>query len=169
MKKRIGWLLILALFIGIGIWIYKFFNEGENIYTHSNQEFTMKISDIAKIDDDIYINGEKEQIKKLISILIDNAIKYTNSNGKIIIFLKNEKNKVKLIVKNTGEGIKNENLEKIFERFYRIDDSRNSKSGGYGLGLAIARAISEEHKGKIYAESNFRKDVSFIVEFPLIS
>ena len=121
------------------------------------------------IDDDIYINGEKEQIKKLISILIDNAIKYTNSNGKIIIFLKNEKNKAKLIVKNTGEGIKNENLEKIFERFYRIDDSRNSKSGGYGLGLAIARAISEEHKGKIYAESNFRKDVSFIVEFPLIS
>lgn len=119
--------------------------------------------------DDIYINGEKEQIKKLISILIDNAIKYTNSNGKIIIFLKNEKNKAKLIVKNTGEGIKNENLEKIFERFYRIDDSRNSKSGGYGLGLAIARAISEEHKGKIYAESNFRKDVSFIVEFPLIS
>lgn len=121
------------------------------------------------IDDDIYINGEKEQIKKLISILIDNAIKYTNSNGKIIIFLKNEKNKAKLIVKNTGEGIKNENLEKIFERFYRIDDSRNSKSGGYDLGLAIARAISEEHKGKIYAESNFRKDVSFIVEFPLIS
>lgn len=120
------------------------------------------------IDDDIYINGEKEQIKKLISILIDNAIKYTNSNGKIIIFLKNEKNKAKLIVKNTGEGIKNENLEKIFERFYRIDDSRNSKSGGYGLGLAIARAISEEHKGKIYAESNFGKDVSFIVEFPLI-
>lgn len=120
------------------------------------------------IDDDIYINGEKEQIKKLISILIDNAIKYTNSNGKIIIFLKNEKNKAKLIVKNTGEGIKNENLEKIFERFYRIDDSRNSKSGGYGLGLAIARAISEEHRGKIYAESNFGKDVSFIVEFPLI-
>ena len=115
------------------------------------------------------VNGEKEKIKKLISILIDNAIKYTNSNGKIIIFLKNEKNKAKLIVKNTGEGIKNENLEKIFERFYRIDDSRNSKSGGYGLGLAIARAISEEHKGKIYAESNFRKDVSFIVEFPLIS
>lgn len=59
MKKRIGWLLILALFIGIGIFIYKFFNEGENIYTHSNQEFTMKISDIAKIDDDIYIKYNK--------------------------------------------------------------------------------------------------------------
>lgn len=59
MKKRIGWLLILALFIGIGIWIYKFFNEGENIYTHSNQEFTMKISDIAKIDDDIHIKYNK--------------------------------------------------------------------------------------------------------------
>lgn len=58
--------MILALFIGIGIWIYKFFNEGENIYTHSNQEFTMKISDIAKIDDDIYIKYNK---------VIDNSCK----------------------------------------------------------------------------------------------
>lgn len=59
MKKRIGWLLILALFIGIGIWIYKFFNEGNTINTYSNQEFVMKLSDIAKIDDDIYIKYNK--------------------------------------------------------------------------------------------------------------
>ena len=71
MKKRIGWLLILALFIGIGIWIYNFFNEGENIYTHSNQEFTMKISDIAKIDDrckDEDCEREGEKLAKLLVI-----------------------------------------------------------------------------------------------------
>lgn len=120
------------------------------------------------VDEDIYITGEKEQIKKLISILIDNAIKYTNCEGKITIYLKVQKNKAKLIIKNTGEGIESCNLEKIFERFYRIDNSRNSKTGGYGLGLAIAKAITEEHKGKIYAKSNLGNDTSFIVEFPIV-
>lgn len=119
------------------------------------------------ISQDIFINGEIDQIKKLISILIDNAIKYTSKNGEITVSLKVERNKAKLVINNTGEGIKNEHLEKIFERFYRIDDSRDRDTGGYGLGLSIAKSISEEHKGKIYAESILGKDVSFIVELPL--
>lgn len=116
----------------------------------------------------IFINGEKEQIKKLISILMDNAIKYTNDNGRILVSLKSERNKVKLIVKNTGEGIKKEHLEKIFERFYRVDDSRDRTTGGYGLGLSIAKAIVDDHKGKIHAESIINNETSFIVELPLI-
>ena len=120
------------------------------------------------IVDDIFINGEKDQIKKLISILMDNAIKYTNDNGKILVSLKSERNKAKLIIKNTGEGIKREHLEKIFERFYRVDDSRDRGTGGYGLGLSIAKAIVDDHKGKIYAESIINNETSFIVEFPLI-
>ena len=93
------------------------------------------------LSDNIFIKGEQNQIKKLISILMDNAIKYTNKNGKITVSLINERNKAKLIVKNTGEGIKKEHLEKIFERFYRVDDSRDRGTGGYGLGLSIAKAI----------------------------
>ena len=120
------------------------------------------------IVDDIFINGEKDQIKKLISILMDNAIKYTNDNGKILVSLKSERNKAKLIIKNTGEGIKREHLEKIFERFYRVDDSRDRGTGEYGLGLSIAKAIVDDHKGKIYAESIINNETSFIVEFPLI-
>lgn len=120
------------------------------------------------IVDDIFINGEKDQIKKLISILMDNAIKYTNDNGKILVSLKSERNKAKLIIKNTGEGIKREHLEKIFERFYRVDDSRDRGTGGYGLGLSIAKAIVDDHKGKIHAESIINNETSFIVEFPLI-
>ena len=119
------------------------------------------------ISQDIFINGEIDQIKKLISILMDNAIKYTSKNGEITVSLKVERNKAKLVINNTSEGIKNEHLEKIFERFYRIDDSRDRDTGGYGLGLSIAKSISEEHKGKIYAESILGKDVSFIVELPL--
>lgn len=121
-----------------------------------------------KITDNIFINAECNQIKKLISILMDNAIKYTNDKGKISVTLKSEKNKAKLIIKNTGEGIRKEHLEKIFERFYRVDDSRDRGTGGYGLGLSIAKAIVNENKGKIYAESIINHETSFIVELPLI-
>ena len=119
------------------------------------------------LSDNIFIKGEQNQIKKLISILMDNAIKYTNKNGKITVSLINERNKAKLIVKNTGEGIKKEHLEKIFERFYRVDDSRDRGTGGYGLGLSIAKAIIEDHKGKIHAESIINNETSFIIELPL--
>lgn len=115
----------------------------------------------------IFIKGEQNQIKKLISILMDNAIKYTNNNGKITVSLINERNKAKLIVRNTGEGIKKEHLEKIFERFYRVDDSRDRGTGGYGLGLSIAKAIVDDHKGKIHAESIINNETSFIIELPL--
>ena len=119
------------------------------------------------LSDNIFIKGEQNQIKKLISILMDNAIKYTNNNGKITVLLINERNKAKLIIRNTGEGIKKEHLEKIFERFYRVDDSRDRGTGGYGLGLSIAKAIVEEHKGKIHAESIINNETSFIIELPL--
>ena len=119
------------------------------------------------VDDNIFIKGEQDQIKKLISILMDNAIKYTNKNGKISVSLIAERNKAKLIIRNTGEGIKKEHLEKIFERFYRVDDSRDRGTGGYGIGLSIAKAIVDDHKGKIHAESIINNETSFIVELPL--
>ena len=119
------------------------------------------------LTDNIFIKGEQNQIKKLISILMDNAIKYTNNNGKITVLLINERNKAKLIIRNTGEGIEKEHLEKIFERFYRVDDSRDRGTGGYGLGLSIAKAIVEDHKGKIHAESIINNETSFIIELPL--
>ncbi len=120
----------------------------------------------TNISKDIFINGDKENIKKLFSILMDNAIKHTNKNGTLSIKLFIDKNKVKIIVKNTGKGIASENLEKIFDRYYRADNSRARETGGYGLGLAIAKSIVKEHKGKIYAKSTINKDTSFIVELP---
>lgn len=113
----------------------------------------------------IKLKGDKESIKRVVIILLDNAIKYTNKNGKINVDLLQEKNKIKLKVKNTGEGIKKEDLEKIFERFYRVDSSRARETGGYGLGLSIAKSIVDSHKGKIHAESNVGEDTTFIIEF----
>lgn len=126
--------------------------------------FESKIELETNISDDIFIKGDKESIKKVCIILLDNAIKYTNTNGKISVFLNLNKSRVKLIVKNTGDGIKNEELDKIFERFYRIDSSRARETGGYGLGLSIAKSIIESHNGRIYAESNLGKDTTLVID-----
>lgn len=127
--------------------------------------FENKIQLESNIEEDISIKGDKESIKKVVIILLDNAIKYTNKSGKIDVELKQEKNKIRLKVKNTGEGIKKEDINKIFERFYRVDSSRARETGGYGLGLSIAKSIVESNNGKIYAESNIGKDTTFIIEF----
>lgn len=120
----------------------------------------------TNISKDLFINGNKENIKKLFSILMDNAIKYTNKNGKINVYLYSKKNKIILIVENTGYGIPKESIDKIFERFYRVDDSRHIETGGYGIGLSIANAIVKQHSGKIFANSELNKTTSFIVELP---
>ena len=127
--------------------------------------FENRIELESNILKDIKLKGDKESIKRAVIILLDNAIKYTNKNGKINVDLVQEKNKIKLKVNNTGEGIKKEDLQKIFERFYRVDSSRARETGGYGLGLSIAKSIVDSHKGKIYAESNVGKDTTFIIEF----
>ena len=120
----------------------------------------------TNISKDLHINGDKESLKKLFSIIMDNAIKYTDKNGSITVSLFSDKNKVKMIIRNTGEGIAPEDLERVFERFYRVDKSRDRETGGYGLGLSIASSIVKEHKGKIYARSKVGSFTSFIVEIP---
>lgn len=118
----------------------------------------------TNISEKIYIKGDVEGIRKAVVILLDNAIKYSSKHGEINIWLKEEKNKAKIVIKNRGEGIKPEYLEKIFERFYRVDESRIRETGGYGLGLPIAKSIVEKHKGKLYAESKLGKDTTFTIE-----
>ena len=129
--------------------------------------FENKITLDTNINKNIMIKGNSDSIKKLFSILMDNAVKYTNKGGSISVNLITDKNKAKLIVKNTGDGIPKDKLDKIFERFYRADDSRDRETGGYGLGLSIAKSIVQQHKGKIYASSNLYKDSTFTVELPI--
>ncbi len=131
--------------------------------------FENNISLEENITKNIFINGNEESIRKLFSILMDNAIKYTNLKGKISVDLYLDRAKAILEIKNTGEGIDREHLDKIFERFYRIDNSRARDTGGYGLGLSIAKSIVDQHKGKIYAKSKLNDYTTFIVEVPYLS
>ena len=92
-------------------------------------------------------------ITELMSILIDNAIKHCSNKGKVIVNLEKKNKQIILEVKNTGLPIKEEDEEKIFERFYKVDTSRNRNTNNYGLGLAIAKNIVERHNGIIKAHS----------------
>lgn len=116
--------------------------------------YEKEIELIDNIESNLKINGNKEEIKQLLSILVDNGIKHTKKGGQVIVTLKKSKNNIILKVKNTGDPIPKDKEEKIFERFYRSDESRNRDSKRYGLGLAIAKSIVEKHNGSIKAFSS---------------
>ena len=111
--------------------------------------------------------ADAAMLQQLTVILLSNALKYSDEHGLIRLSLhpkKNGRGHV-LTVFNTGKGIEPDNLERVFDRFYRTDESRNSETGGEGLGLSIARGIMELHNGTIRAESVPGKNATFIAEF----
>jgi len=118
-----------------------------------------------EIEPDIHITGIPSHLKQLVSILLDNAGKYTLPNGNIIIkFCRKSQRKCLLEVSNQGEPIKTEDLKHLFERFYRADKAR-SMNHSYGLGLSIAQSVTKEHNGKIWAISDDGYN-RFYVEIP---
>ena len=112
---------------------------------------------------DLFYKGDESMVKHIITILLDNAVKYSADGGFISAKLYTHNNKKIIEVFNTGEGVPKDKLNKIFERFYREDEARNSKNGGYGLGLAIARSSAEALGGKITVQSNYRHWIKFCV------
>lgn len=106
------------------------------------------------IDDDIKIKADSEKIKQLIGIIIDNAISHSRKGEQVFVSLKKAEKTATLEITNTGDPIAPGDEEKIFERFYRGDKSRNRDGNRYGLGLAIAKNIVTAHGGKISARSN---------------
>lgn len=122
----------------------------------------------ATIDSNIMIQGDAGKIKQLIMILLDNACKYTEKGASIKVSLSyiSEKDKVYLTVNNSGEPIHKEHLNHVFERFYRAEESRAREKGGYGLGLSIAKTITQMHKGKITVTSTKEEGTTFCVSFP---
>lgn len=111
--------------------------------------FDKKIGFDCNVEENISVMGEEDKLKQVVVILIDNAIKHTDENGSIEVKLYSVRTKAVLEVINTGAEIPKENRDKIFERFYRVDEARNSEKGGHGLGLAIAKSIVDRHKGNI--------------------
>lgn len=113
----------------------------------------------------ISMKGDEKAIRGIVTILLDNAVKYTNEHGHITVNLEKKKNRIYLSVFNTTEFISKEQICHLFDRFYRTDVSRNSQTGGYGLGLSIAAATVESHRGKIFAETEDEKSLRITVIF----
>ncbi len=112
--------------------------------------------------------GDENRIKQLALILVDNAIKHTPSGGEVSINLHSRSGEVEIAVSDTGEGIEPEHLDKIFERFYRVDKARSQQQGGTGLGLAIADWIVKSHNGTIMVSSSPGKGTVFTVNLPTL-
>lgn len=115
------------------------------------------------IEEGIFLNGSERHIKQMTAIFIDNALKYSGDGGIVRVTLKKSGDKRFLSIYNTGTGVKDSEKDKIFERFYRSDESRNRATGGYGLGLAIAKSIIDRHKFKVSVENIEGKSICFII------
>lgn len=108
----------------------------------------------SEITPQLSLKGNSESISRLAGILIDNALKYSDENGTITVSLSHSGKSTILAVANTGCTLKQNELSRLFDRFYRADSSRSRETGGYGIGLSLAKAIVEAHGGKISAKVN---------------
>lgn len=115
----------------------------------------------ADIQNGIIYTGDENSIRQLISILVDNAMKYAVSSESIDITLKRDGRKVRFTLGNLTEGMEEGDQRMLFERFYRPDSSRNSETGGSGIGLSLAKSIVESHKGKITAKCDRNGYITF--------
>jgi two-component system, OmpR family, heavy metal sensor histidine kinase CusS len=121
----------------------------------------------TNIAPDILVVGDATVLRKLIDLLLDNALKYTPSPGCVELSLERMATNAVLKVHDSGPGIAKEEQSKIFERFYRVDKARTRAEGGVGLGLAIAKWIVTQHQGTIAVESESGAGSTFFVELPL--
>ena len=125
------------------------------------KEFTLHIQPMLSC------TGDEKAIRQLLSILLDNALKYSPAGGRLKLRLEKQGRTLLLTVSNTAaQPIEQDKLPHLFDRFYRTDQSRSSQTGGYGLGLSIARSIVLAHKGKIRAESPDGRTLTFMIYLP---
>src|ERR671935_47896 len=114
-------------------------------------------------EDQALVRGDVDLLKQLLLNLVDNALTYTSPGGQVTLALSVADGQARLAVQDTGPGIAPADLARIFERFYRLDRARSRRSGGAGLGLAIARWIAEAHGGRIEGESTVGQGSTFTV------
>ncbi len=118
------------------------------------------------IQDDLFLYGDRSKLSQIIYNLTDNAIKYTPEHGAVRVSLREEEDGIVWRVKDNGIGIPEDDLDHIFERFYRVDKARGRETGGTGLGLSIVKQMVKMHNGTISVTSDPGKGSEFVVTFP---
>lgn len=145
-------------------------NEINNIVTSFIPLFTKKGYTIdLDLEENIFVNMDKNKLKQVISNLLSNSIKYLKENGNVLVSLKSSNNICIIEIIDNGIGIKKEELPFVFDRFYRSNSLTNVKNNGTGLGLPIVKSIVEAHNGTININSNYGESTNVIIELPLIN
>jgi len=114
----------------------------------------------------VMVNFDKERIKQVFTNLLSNSIKYTHKPGQVKLHASLEKNMLRLSIEDSAPGVSSDHLKNIFERLYRIENSRSREAGGSGLGLAICKSLIEAHQGQIYAEQSSLGGLKIIIKLP---
>lgn len=128
--------------------------------------YEKKIDLTLDIAENAELSADAPALERLAGILLDNALKFTPAGGRVRVSLTSEKQKLWLCVSNTHDGLEATHVNRLFDRFYRVSSSRSQQTSGYGLGLAIAKSIVEQHHGKINARLT-GEWVEFMVELPI--
>ena len=153
MEKLIGRLLLLSASENKDISNYSSFDISAKsemcVSAFEAMAYEKGVSIVSAVTPDISFYGNEDDIEHIISPLVDNAIKHTPKGGKVWFTLLEEKNEVKICVQNEGEPISDEDIDKIFDRFYRVDKARNRSEKRFGLGLPIVKSEVEKYNGRI--------------------
>lgn len=137
----------------------------EEVYKESR--LISQIHDLnCDVDGEISLTADRKMIKQVLRALIDNSLKFTPRDGEITVHAMRENDKVHIVVEDTGIGIPEDEVNNIFNRFYRIDKARSKESGGSGLGLSIVKWIVDAHGGSIRAESAVGKGTVITIMLP---
>ena len=122
----------------------------------------------CRVEPMLSLNGNEKSIRQLVNILLDNAMKYSPEGGKVALSIERQGRYIQLSVwNNTIAAVEKQNLSHIFERFYRLDSSRSTQTGGYGIGLSVAKAIVSAHNGKISATTQDGRSLQIHVQLPI--
>jgi heavy metal sensor kinase len=144
--------------------LYSLLESWGQIAAIRNLQFSWSID-----DEDTMVLGDQTSLRRLLDILLDNAFKYTPAPGSVHLSLERTRDRAIMLVQDSGPGIDESEQNKIFERFYRVDQARGREQGGAGLGLAIAQWIVTQHHGLITVESRPGNGATFRVELPTIT
>ncbi len=131
---------------------------------HQAEAMTKGVKLTLEADNEVIVQGDEELIREAISNLVHNAVRYTPSQGEVVVKTRNG-SKSGIEVRDTGIGIDQDHQKKIFDRFYRVDESREHASGSFGLGLALAQEIAELHGTRIHVESTAGEGSRFEIDF----
>ncbi len=129
-------------------------------------EFTFNLDD--DLMKDVEIKIYRNHLEQILIILLDNAVKYSTDRKEVLISLSKSHESVDIMVQDFGEGISKDNLDKIFDRFYRVDKARARNTGGNGLGLSIAYQLVDNYNGKISVKSVEGQGSAFTFSLPLV-